>query len=113
MTTDDRPRILGLVLVVTGLVIVVLFGALYGLASLYEYRADKVTDQSARAERVWHRLRAGMSSDDVRSLAGSPSAKHGSCWTWGEGWVWDAADVYRACFRNGRVVETTVSASSD
>jgi hypothetical protein len=45
-----------------------------------------------------------MTEEAVTDLAGNPSARHGSCWAWGEGWIFDAATVYEVCFEERRVV---------
>jgi hypothetical protein len=78
--------------------------ALGGVA-LFQYRSDKIEGQSEHARRAWARIHVGSEKRSVRSLAGSPSAAHGSCWAWGEGWVFDAATVFRVCFdQRDRVV---------
>jgi hypothetical protein len=54
-----------------------------------------------------------MNADHVRTLAGSPSARHGSCWTWGEGWIFDASTVFRVCFEHDLVTQKSESYSAD
>ena len=104
-------RVLFLVAASVALVIVLFVVAVEGLWALYEYRSDKVTGESERAGRAWPRIHNGMTDDAVTDLAGKPSARHGSCWAWGEGWFSDAARVYKVCFEDGRVVRKSRSSS--
>jgi hypothetical protein len=104
-------RVFFLIAASAALVIVLFALAVEGLWALYEYRSEKVTGESERAERAWPRLHRGMTDDAVTNLAGTPSARHGSCWAWGEGWFSDAATVYEVCFEDGRVVRKSRSQS--
>jgi hypothetical protein len=89
--------------------IVILVATLVGLLALFDYRSDKVSGESERAGRAWPRIHAGMTEEAVTDLAGNPSARHGSCWAWGEGWIFDAATVYEVCFADRRVVSKSRS----
>jgi hypothetical protein len=92
--------------------IAIVFAMLNAAIALYEYRSDKVTGDSDRARGAWAQIRAGMSEADVADLAGGPSARHGSCWTWGEGWFSDAVTVFEVCFEYGNVIRKSMSSSS-
>ena len=91
--------------------IAILVATLVGLFALFDYRSDKVTGESNRAGRAWARIHTGMTDDVVKDLAGNPSARHGSCWAWGEGWIFDAQTVFEVCFEDGRVVRKSRSSS--
>jgi hypothetical protein len=91
--------------------IAILVATLVGLFALFDYRSDKVTGESDRAARAWAGIHTGMTDDAVKDLAGKPSARHGSCWSWGEGWIFDAQTVCEVCFEDGRVVRTSRSSS--
>ena len=104
-------RVLFLVAASVALVIVLFALAVEGLWALYEYRSDKVIGESERAGRAWPRIHKGITDDAVTDLAGKPSARHGSCWAWGEGWFSDAATLYEVCFEDGRVVRKSRSQS--
>lgn len=97
-------RVFVLAVAAVVLPIAILMATLHGLIALFEYRSDKVTGESARAADAWARIHTGMTDDEVEDLAGEPSARHGSCWAWGEGWIFDAATVFEVCFEDGRVV---------
>jgi hypothetical protein len=84
--------------------IVILVATLVGLLALFDYRNEKVSGESERAGRAWRRIHAGMTEEAVADIAGNPSARHGSCWAWGEGWIFDATTVYEVCFEERRVV---------
>ncbi len=109
-----RARIVRMfVLAAAGVVIaiVILVATLAGLFALFDYRSDKVTGESERAGRAWTRIHTGMTEDAVTDLAGKPSARHGSCRAWGEGWIFDAQTVFEVCFEDGRVVGKSRSSS--
>jgi len=117
LVTESGSRgarvIRALVLAATGVVlaIAVVVATLVGLLALFDYRSEKVTRESERAELAWARIQTGMTDDAVVGLAGNPSARHGSCWTWGEGWIFDAQTVFEVCFEDGRVVGKSRSSS--
>jgi hypothetical protein len=91
--------------------IAILVATFEGLFALYEHRSDKVTGESERAGRAWARIHTGMTEDAVTDLAGNPSARHGSCWAWGEGWIFDAETVFEVCFDDRLVVSKSRSSS--
>jgi len=109
----DARIVRAFVLIVAGVVLAIaLFvAATEGLLAFYEYRSDKVTGESEHAGHAWPRIHIGLTDDAVTDLAGNPSARHGSCWTWGEGWFSDAETVFEVCFEDGRVVRKSRSSS--